>query len=300
MKHFLHILLCILLLLSFTGCGTRPTPTVPEKAPVQDTPKQEQPPAEAPPQTQPEEEEPTASEEEPTVPEDAQRPVTGIWSTEEGQQTDPVLEYQNCYVCIFENGTAMRYGPRQLELGSWHIPETGEIHVRYSHVLTDIPGEGWRETDTEAEAVYSHDPETNTLTQLSSQPESLFSANSIHVPAHREDACRKAMEKLEAYGAYGHENWMSQTDLNLGSGTLAALYEGLEACLHTMAMEQLPQEAEALSQQEVIWQAAKLLRLEAVQKEYEGGSIAPLMVNEENIAYTASRIEALLFILFAA
>ena len=103
-------------------------------------------------------------------------------------------------------------------------------------------------------------------------------------------------DHINAYETAGEEAWMSQADMNMGSGTVAKLWEGLKLSLLAYLMQTVD-DPDALQAEETAWMAERDEALDDVYEEYAGGSVAPMQVAMENSRLTEERFEALLELL---
>ena len=315
MKQWIAGLLCAVLLLSLMGCGEMPDPVLPAQQP--ETPVEEEAPAEeVPVEEEIPEEEVTPEAEETPVEEDtpAEEPPVdeeavfedelrlndrwiGIWSSTEGEQTDPVAEYHNTYIALFEDGMAFRMTIRQLGVGRWQQTETGELYVLFDPCLYFEEGKGWQKAETGAETMYVYDEDQNLLLQDAAEEQPYF-GQSVYYPANRADAYETIRENMAEYEEYGSNTWMTQWDMNMGSKTVADLYAGLESRIYLHLIRTLePEQAQLLQADEEAWLADRQEQVRQVGEEYEGGTIKALMVNTRHSSLTTERIEVLLTVL---
>lgn len=141
----------------------------------------------------------------------------GIWSSAKGAQSDPTAEYHNYYICLFEDGTALRYGWRHMGAGHWNINRDGRLVASFGKNYTHAPGYGWCRTVSADFLVFGMKDGNLVLHDAAQEGE--FSAINTYYPADRPDAIQKCSNMLDTYeqcGGYGAEkarveveNWLS-------------------------------------------------------------------------------------------
>lgn len=84
---------------------------------------------------------------------------------------------------------------------------------------------------------------------------------------------------------------LTQTDMNQKSEELRALWDEALDLLLDQAKKSLPEaEVENLTAEQSVWEADKKAAVEAAGKEFEGGSLYPLIVNSEAAKLTEERV----------
>ncbi|MBP3634532.1 MAG: hypothetical protein J6J43_08175 [Oscillospiraceae bacterium] len=283
MKKMLALLLALVLLLSAcTMPATKDTDETTVEEVVSEEPVEEL--------VQPEEETELPNEED----DDA---FVGIWSSAEGKVTDPAMQYNTFYVALFDNNAAIRFGWNVMELGSWKLNEDGAAEVVFDAGCSRGMDSLWKErTDLqETPAVYVC--EDDTLKQP--EPASGDFSHDVYYEANRAEVFTQCADQLEAYHEQGMENWQTQYDMNMGSSRCAALWNGLEQVIFKQLLL-TEEDVSELEEREKEWQEEKAQQLEQVKSEYEGGTIAALMINEEDMEETKERVSELLAMLGAA
>lgn len=253
-KTWFVILLCVLLAV-FVGCGAEeavpPAPETPVETPTQ-APEEVMPPVEELPEEVPSEEE-APVEAEPEVPETGSSDVVGIWSSMKGRISDAVLEYQNYYVCLFENGTALRFGWRLLDLGTW--TETDDTVTAVFDLIFSLgQGTGWEKCDATDQVCLSYDAESETLVQLSATLDGDFADVKEYFPANRTDSFEGAVTRIGYVENVQTLNSSLNKEEEDYSDLIARLYKGLEQLVFDHVLTTVSEEEAArLEQEEQTW-----------------------------------------------
>lgn len=206
MKKYLLILLAVLLTVCLTACikveivtpGAKEEPVkeVVQEEVVQESSVQEETVEEAPVEGQVTESTPATAEEE------LWKNCIGVWSSAPGVQTDPVAQYHNYYVCLFENGTCVRFG--------WRLMDVAETTV-YGNMITTMggascssgAGEGWTANGPADWVTYEFDKDKYILRVIESVEEDVTGSTDwpkTYYPANRADAyeaCARYLSYLD-------------------------------------------------------------------------------------------------------
>ena len=290
-KTWFAILLCVLLLSVFVGCATEEVvPDVPQ-TPVVETPEEETPPAETEPEEAPETPEavPDASEVPETELPAGSADVIGIWSSQKERMKDPALEYHNYYVCLFENGSAMRFGWRLMDLGSWTV-SAGSVTAEFDRILSLGQGSGWELCEGADQVRFSYDAENNTLLQSSTTLDSEFSNFETYYPAIRTDSLEGAATRIGYYQDFETLADRLQEDYESDGGIVARLYNGLEQLAFTHAMTLVSPEEEQL------WREQRAEQLDSIMESFQGGEVAQQIADQQDTLLARSRWEELILL----
>jgi len=194
----------------------------------------------------------------------------GIWQSEDGS-----------YVCIFPNGCALYFDDAELREGTW-LEDTQTIVAEFTSGAEK--GEQWEYSVKESSVRYEYDAGSGNL---------LADGKEKYAPVVTEEAFRAAAEHIDLYEEAGDRAWMSQVEMNTGTGTVSELWDGLEAQLFAY-LKQTAEDPEALQLEEDAWVAERLEEVSAAYEEYAGGSIAVLVAASESSRITKEHIEDLL------
>jgi len=166
----------------------------------------------------------------------------GIWSSKKGYQTDGAAEYQNFYICLFENGSAIRYGWRFMSVGSW-TEEDGTITATYDRLFT-MGQPVWEQHEGSVSMYFTYDMQQDVFCLTDASEVDDFTANRIYYPAEYTNAYETCARFIEHY-----------RNLTGDDQTPGELYDGLRVLEHNVLMQLLPEDAAAmLETEEAAWQ----------------------------------------------
>lgn len=221
--------------------------------------------------------------------------VVGIWSTLEDEPVDGTIEYHTCYVCFFADGSAMRYGYRNLDVGTWKADDmletiTADFYENYYY----YPGDGWGEREQLGDVLFSYDAVIDTMHSYGN----FFDENDDSTEWYRADwtkaysICAEQITDLEDAMS---PKWRTQFDMNQGSAVIANRWAGLEQlCIERLNRVLDPTNYDLFLDDEEVWRNARDAALDTVKKQYEGGSMQGMMVSSKITELCAERVDELL------
>lgn len=286
MKKIVLLMIAAMMLISLVGCGVANVEMLPTEEAL---PEAQLPEAELPVETAPPEQ-PESTAEQQTFEE---HPWVGIWSSAEGQQTDSTAEYHNYYICLFDNGTALRYGWRLMDAGSWTLNEQGGLSAIFENNYAHVPGDGWTKSANMDILLFAMENDTLLITEAAVEGE--FSYRGTYYPANRTDAYEKCLSMIDLYQTCGNEIAQDQYEINMHNGAAASMYSGLELLMYQQLVQSLPEaEAEALEEEEITWSVTAKEAVTAAGEEYEEGSMASAARSTKHAELAKARIQELL------